>query len=444
MSNEQLVEDAYQALLGRSPDEDGRRYWTDRLAGDLTHQEFLADLARTAEHRRHLVTAAFRSFLDRAPDPGALDWYTGLLTRSTTAVTVRADILGSQEYFGRAGGSAEAWLDAVYRDLLGRQPDQAGRDHFLGQLRSGVPREPIASAILVSPEASAGTPLGIQTITPQRQALVTSLDAIEIDLDHPVVPSAATVIVTAGGQRVAGTVSQGDFDDILVFSLAEGAPDPVAPGERAALAVTVVAHDGQQVGRADAGFYYQRPAASLSRGDSGPAVTELQNDLAQLGYWIGPIDGVYGQLTQQAVYAFQKAEGLERTGSADPSVRQAIASAGRVQPRSTSGTWWEVDKARQLLIYAVDGRAVWVWNTSTGTEEPYTYEGRQLVADTPPGRWDVYRQVDGVRDGALGRLYRPKYFHTDGIAVHGYPSVPPYRASHGCVRVTNAAMDWIW
>ena len=84
------------------------------------------------------------------------------------------------------------------------------------------------------------------------------------------------------------------------------------------------------------------------------------------------------------------------------------------------------------------------WNTSTGTEEPYTYDGERYLADTPPGRWEVYRQVDGIREGALGRLYRPKYFHTDGIAVHGYPSVPPYPASHGCVRVTNPAIDWIW
>ncbi len=51
---------------------------------------------------------------------------------------------------------------------------------------------------------------------------------------------------------------------------------------------------------------------------------------------------------------------------------------------------------------------------------------------------------DGVDVGDLGALYRPRYFHGDGIAVHGYHSVPPYPASHGCVRVTEAAMDWIW
>lgn len=48
------------------------------------------------------------------------------------------------------------------------------------------------------------------------------------------------------------------------------------------------------------------------------------------------------------------------------------------------------------------------------------------------------------QDGELGPLYRPKYFHHDGIAVHGYGSVPPYPASHGCVRVSFAAVDYLW
>ena len=30
------------------------------------------------------------------------------------------------------------------------------------------------------------------------------------------------------------------------------------------------------------------------------------------------------------------------------------------------------------------------------------------------------------------------------MALHGYESVPPYPASHGCVRVTNAAIDFVW
>ena len=38
-------------------------------------------------------------------------------------------------------------------------------------------------------------------------------------------------------------------------------------------------------------------------------------------------------------------------------------------------------------------------------------------------------------------LYRPAYFNNTGYAIHGSPSVPAYPASHGCIRITNPAMD---
>ena len=53
------------------------------------------------------------------------------------------------------------------------------------------------------------------------------------------------------------------------------------------------------------------------------------------------------------------------------------------------------------------------------------------------GHTDWAAEIDGWRDAPLGMLWRPKYFN-GGIAVHGAPSVPPYPASHGCVRMRNA------
>ena len=55
-------------------------------------------------------------------------------------------------------------------------------------------------------------------------------------------------------------------------------------------------------------------------------------------------------------------------------------------------------------------------------------------AFTPVGRFAVYRKVGGFDPSPLGTLYDPLYF-TGGYAIHGNPSVPPYPASHGCVRV---------
>ena len=50
---------------------------------------------------------------------------------------------------------------------------------------------------------------------------------------------------------------------------------------------------------------------------------------------------------------------------------------------------------------------------------------------------------EGWWEGDLGEIYRPKYFK-GGIAVHGSSSIPNYPASHGCVRVSVPAMDFIW
>ena len=86
----------------------------------------------------------------------------------------------------------------------------------------------------------------------------------------------------------------------------------------------------------------------------------------------------------------------------------------------------------------------WALNTSTGSGEAYTFFGGRLgPGRQPPGSFRAQREVDGVREAPLGTLYRPKYFN-GGIAVHGSGSIPANPASHGCARVTNAAMDMFW
>lgn len=184
--------------------------------------------------------------------------------------------------------------------------------------------------------------------------------------------------------------------------------------------------------------------AVLRRGAEGPTVTALQQRLGELGYWLGPRDGRFGDLTQQAVYALQKAAGLSRDGVVGPKTRAALARGDRPSARSTAGHVIEIDLDRQLLLVVDDGKVGVVLSTSTGTFENYVSQGVTHLADTPRGHWRVYREVDAWDPSPLGRLYRPRYFNSQGIAVHGYPSVPPYPASHGCARVSLAAMDWIW
>lgn len=57
--------------------------------------------------------------------------------------------------------------------------------------------------------------------------------------------------------------------------------------------------------------------AILENGAHGSAVRRLQQQLKELGYFSGDCDGAYGRATEEAVYRFQMANGLEETGIAD-------------------------------------------------------------------------------------------------------------------------------
>lgn len=171
----------------------------------------------------------------------------------------------------------------------------------------------------------------------------------------------------------------------------------------------------------------------LARGAVGDEVVVLQTRLRDLGYWLESVNGTFDSETTHAVIAFQKTKGLERDGVVGPATRAALATATRPGARSTSGHVIEIDLTRQLLLDVSNGRVTWAFDTSTGA----------IAGTTPRGHWQVFREVDGYVYGSLGVLYRPQFFHGN-VAIHGNPNVPPYPASHGCVRLTNAATDWLW
>lgn len=182
----------------------------------------------------------------------------------------------------------------------------------------------------------------------------------------------------------------------------------------------------------------------LRHGDEGEQVTTVQQRLVDLGYWIGPVDGHFGDLTEQAVLAFQGWEQITRDGIVGPETRAHLAEASRPTPVN-GGDLTEVHRDRGVLLVVRDGATHLALHVSTGSNETYQHPaGHEAVADTPPGTWTVTWQVDGIRQGSLGSLYRPKYFHEHGIAVHGFGQVPAWPASHGCVRVSKPAMDMLW
>jgi lipoprotein-anchoring transpeptidase ErfK/SrfK len=162
-------------------------------------------------------------------------------------------------------------------------------------------------------------------------------------------------------------------------------------------------------------------------------IGQLQFVLASLGFPVTDPPGEYGPGTRNAVMAFQKVHGLQRDGIAGPQTQAALAGAAPVEPRRGRHAHIEVDLAAQVAIVVEGDGRVSVLNATTGA----------AATATPPGDYSIFRQVEGWDPGPYGALYRPKYF-TGGIAFHGGYPVLAAPASHGCVRLPDPMVDWLW
>jgi PKD repeat protein len=175
-------------------------------------------------------------------------------------------------------------------------------------------------------------------------------------------------------------------------------------------------------------------ARTLSYGSSGPDVLALRSRLSQLRVHVPGSSGTFGTELFDSVVAFQKARGLSRTGVVDQLTWRALSQAVVPAPRYRgAGTHLEISKGRQILIIVHDGETAGYIPVSSGAG-----------GITPVGNFSVLWKAPSTSTW-LGSaiLYRTMTIHGN-VAIHGYPSVPTYPASHGCVRIPIWAADWLY
>ncbi|MCI7704122.1 MAG: peptidoglycan-binding protein [Clostridiales bacterium] len=76
----------------------------------------------------------------------------------------------------------------------------------------------------------------------------------------------------------------------------------------------------------------------LKQGTSGVEVRKLQGRLAELGYYAGGVDGIYGETTASAVKAFQRANGLSGDGQAGVQTQSKLYSSSACYASSPVAT----------------------------------------------------------------------------------------------------------
>ncbi len=212
---------------------------------------------------------------------------------------------------------------------------------------------------------------------------------------------------------------------------------------------------------------------TLSDGLAGDDVAMVQQRLHDLAFDPGPVDGIYGTMTKQAIWAFEKlVMGVPRqqaTGRVTPEMWDRMQDPLVIAPRRPTGglaDHTEIYLPEQVLINFKADVAVLITHVSTGEldangepaeyRETVTYDtgpnGEVLEepvtkavigwSKTPAGVFEAYRFVPGTRNGPLGSMWNPIYINY-GIAIHGALNVPIQPASHGCIRVPMHISEYL-
>jgi len=176
------------------------------------------------------------------------------------------------------------------------------------------------------------------------------------------------------------------------------------------------------------------PWRKLAVGSQGRYVKILLTRLAALKFRVPGVSTTLSYAAGDSVVAFQKAYRLSRTYVFDGDDWRKLDVAKVIKARHTSpATHIEIDKTRQILMIVKGGKPLGIIPISSGA-----------TGNTPVGTFHILWKAPSTTTW-LGSaiLWRTMTFYRN-FAMHGYPEVPPYPASHGCVREPIWVADWTY
>jgi hypothetical protein len=114
------VDALYRDLLGRGARAGEDAYWLQALAGGMSRTDVALGFLTSQERDALAVRGYYQQYLGRAATDAEVAYWIGRMQTGATDAQAVAGFLGSTEYYNRAGGNDLRWVDALYRDLLGR------------------------------------------------------------------------------------------------------------------------------------------------------------------------------------------------------------------------------------------------------------------------------------------------------------------------------------
>jgi hypothetical protein len=162
-----LVAQQYRDLLRREATTDDLSYWSSRVGTTWTPGQFIAHLTASteADNRVHAVTRLYRAYFLRNPDHNGLTYWLNRRGEGRSLVSISSSFAVSSEFTNRYGTlTNRAFVDRVYRNVLGRAGDAAGLTYWTSRLDGGMSRGQVMANFSQSSEYIRNTNPGVWVV----------------------------------------------------------------------------------------------------------------------------------------------------------------------------------------------------------------------------------------------------------------------------------------
>ena len=131
------VDRMYRVLVGRAATDAEVTRWFDVVQGG-DRLAMTSTLVRSDHFIGLLVDDLYMRALGRPPDAEGRAYWIGQIAGGVTVESVGVLFFGSPEYYARSGGTDTSFVTALYRDILGREPDPGGLAYWVDRLDTGT------------------------------------------------------------------------------------------------------------------------------------------------------------------------------------------------------------------------------------------------------------------------------------------------------------------
>lgn len=176
LSDAAYLQYAYTAILGRKPDASGKSYWLSEMAAGCTRKYILTGFVESTEFYNmcqefgiikgsitslapadknagmtKFVVRLYRNIFGREADEDGLNDWTNRLQKGLSACELVEGFVYSRE-FEISGFNNEEYVEILYRTLLGRNSEPAGKADWVARLNRGESRSRVLAGFAYSTE----------------------------------------------------------------------------------------------------------------------------------------------------------------------------------------------------------------------------------------------------------------------------------------------------